>query len=523
MVLSGAVAFRQLQETLLGNVPWTEVDYTSPPFRRLSTAVAMYGHKDGPSDVDLVGLIRHALRGHHFDVGGRPYLDVPAQMLQGIATDHLAAARLELIERGPHSRLYAKPWVPSWLPHVPADGVDGPAAARLLRRRANGVQADPFFATALGFPEYRSPGQRSAVRAVIDAPAGSTLAVILPTGEGKSSCFYSAAKTGWADRGQLSGTVVVITPTVALALDQENIARGMGFDAPQLAYRQNDALAREAMKDRLEAGSQGICFVSPEAALGPLVTALRRASERGHISALVIDEAHLVDAWGGVFRPDFQFLAGLRTELLAAAPAPKFRTLLLTATLTASAASVLRALFVDAGEPLPVVAAPSMRPEHDYWTPGIILDASTRDGYLEEAVDCLPRPLIVYTTERADAYRHFERLRARGYRRIGWMSGESSTDERLALLNRWSAGVCDIVVATSAFGLGVNNAEVRAVVHACVPEGIDRFYQEVGRSGRDGRAAVSLVLPTAADLRTGRRLASQKLCGAGSCPCSRCP
>jgi ATP-dependent DNA helicase RecQ len=509
--LQGAVAFRQLQALLRGDPPGPDDAYDNPAFERLAGAISRRGLTDEPTGRDLVGLIRHALRTHGIVVGGSPSLDVPAALLGGMGVDEVERVGLKAIKRDGFLRVYANPWSPAWLPNVPQLGVDHSAAAAEIRRKPAAVPADPFFVASLGYSEYRSPAQRAAVRAVVDAPPGSTLALILPTGEGKSACFYTAATVGWKDRGGLPGTVVVITPTVALALDQERVAREYGFEVPYLAYRQSDPEARRDMIERLENGTQEICFISPEAALDPLVSALRKASERGYLTAFVVDEAHLVDAWGGVFRPDFQFLAGLRQELLARAPSPRFRTLLLTATLTESAAFVLRALFGEPGAPLPIVAAPSMRPEHDYWTTGIIPDEDVRDRYLDEAVDCLPRPLIVYTTERADAQRQFERLRNRGYNRIGWMSGESSTVERRHLLQRWSAGTCDIVVATSAFGLGVSYSRVRTVVHACVPEGIDRFYQEVGRSGRDGRAAISLVLPTPDDLRTAQGLAGQKL------------
>jgi len=405
--------------------------------------------------------------------------------------------------------LRARPWAPAWLEAAPPHGVDHDAAAGTEQRADVSVAADPFFDQALHYRAYRSPGQRAALRAVVDAPPASTLAVVLPTGEGKSACFYAAARVGWVDRGNAKGTVVVITPTVALALDHERNAAQYGFEAPQLAYRAGET-GVEGLAERLRDGTQGICFASPEAALGPLLPALREAARAGLISALAIDEAHLVDAWGGVFRPDFQFLAGLHRELMDTSPDPKPRTFLLTATLTATAASVLRALFGSPGSALPIVAAPTMRPEHSYWSSGFV-EEDTQVRLVDEAVANLPRPLILYATRREDVLRHYGRLNAKGYRRIGWMTGDSALRERTRLLGQWAEGSIDIVVATSAFGLGVNNAEVRTVIHACVPEGIDRFYQEVGRSGRDGRSAISVLIPTEDNLRDGQRLSKQKL------------
>lgn len=119
-----------------------------------------------------------------------------------------------------------------------------------------------------------------------------------------------------------------------------------------------------------------------------------------------------------------------------------------------------------------------------------------------EAVCNLPRPLILYATKVKEVEEWGAQLRGLGFRRLAVVTGASSADHRGRVIEQWRDGHLDIVVATSAFGLGVDQSDVRAVVHACIPETIDRFYQEVGRGGRDGKASVSLMLYTKADYAT---------------------
>ena len=119
-----------------------------------------------------------------------------------------------------------------------------------------------------------------------------------------------------------------------------------------------------------------------------------------------------------------------------------------------------------------------------------------RDAELRRVVDRLPRPALIYTTKVEDAYRLYRMLkRERGYHRIAVFTGAiSNSRERREIVNAWSEDRLDLVVATSAFGLGIDKANVRAVVHACVPEGIARYYQEIGRAARDGHQALALCM-----------------------------
>lgn len=202
----------------------------------------------------------------------------------------------------------------------------------------------------------------------------------------------------------------------------------------------------------------------------------------------------MVEQWGDGFRPAFQELPGLRTDLLRLS---SFNTLLLTATLTASCLDTLETLF---GQPdgFKVISAVQLRPEPAYWFAWCD-DEEIRTQRLLEAIYHLPRPLIIYASTREAVARWRSELSAAGFRRYATMTGKSTTQERSQLIQDWCDRKIDIVVATSAFGLGVDQADVRAVIHVCIPETIDRFYQEVGRGGRDGNAAVSLTLHTKED------------------------
>ena len=215
----------------------------------------------------------------------------------------------------------------------------------------------------------------------------------------------------------------------------------------------------------------------------------------------VIDEAHIVEQWGDEFRPAFQELPGLRRDLLRWT---SFTTLLLTATLTESCLDTLEILFGKPGH-FQVISAVQLRPEPSYWF-AWCQSEEIRKQQLIEAVYHLPRPLIIYATKREDVRRWQQDLLSVGFKRCAIMTGESSLEERSQLIQNLRERRVDIIVATSAFGLGVDQSDIRAVLHVCIPETIDRFYQEVGRGGRDGKAAISIALHTNEDLEIAKSL-----------------
>ena len=491
-------------------------DFACPeglPTERLRRALL----KNAPptSPLDLAVLVRHVLRAEDERRGSRdatirlrsncfPVLAEPA------IWSNVGLQITDATDDGIWLR--AEPWRPTWLVGSEVQPVDATVCAASVRRTFHGAAGDPFL-SLFDFVDYRSVGQRAGVRAALLTPASDTLVIDLPTSDGKSLVFRAIDRLGYAsdpeERQGRGGVTLVIVPTVALAIDHARNCQNPGDGRP-LAYvggaqnrEQNDAI-----RQQIRNGTQGLCFAAPEAAVGPLRKALIEAARLGALRALVIDEAHLVDAWGTGFRTEFQQLAGLRLELLEAGPPrTRPRTLLLSATLSASSHDTLKDLFGTSGR-FAVLSAPQVRPEPEFWiAPSCTADE--RRARVREAILRVPRPAIVYVTKVDDAYAWKDQARTLGLCRCEAMTGETPTDNRRRILEAWSQGDLDLVVATSAFGLGIDYPFVRSVIHACVPESLDRFYQEVGRAGRDGRASLSLLAPAHSDIEIARRLADR--------------
>ncbi len=510
MILSDAAAYSALEEAMRG-IPPSSTLFADPLHGRLVAAVA--DPEAGP--LDLAVLVRHALlaEGKRRGAGHEARLSAPPLLASDPGVLEVAG-----LSRAHDGRLRAEAWRPAWLANgrdVDASPDDAAAAAR--RRfwpHEPGVAGDAFL-ERLGRDAYRSVGQRAAVRAALLTPAGASTVIELPTGEGKSLIFQAVDRVGFAsdpaERHGEDGVTLVVVPTVALAYDHEAKCR-RGPDE-MLAYVGGASdESKSSVLERLEDRQAGLVFAAPEAACLRLRRPLLEAAKAGRLKAIVIDEAHLVDAWGTGFRTAFQSLSGLRAEVIAASPAGRApRTLLLSATLTPETLDTIANLFSAPGE-MRLLMASQVRPEPDYWV-APTADEAIRDHRIEEAIGRLPRPLILYVTEVERAKAWEARLRASGYRRIASFHGRTPDDSRRATLERWSAGALDVVVATSAFGLGIDYPHVRSVVHACVPETFDRFYQEVGRGGRDGCAMTSLIAPTFKDFATAAALNRERVIG----------
>jgi hypothetical protein len=335
------------------------------------------------------------------------------------------------------------------------------------------------------------------------------LLVNLPTGAGKSLAFQVLALVE-AERG---GSTIIVVPTTALALDQERRFLETGRLSGPLAYHSGlDTELQAEFRTELRNGTKRVVITSPEAALGGLLPALSDLAAQGGLAALVVDEAHLVSGWGGEFRPEFQLLGALQRHLRRVHQAPsRLRTVLLSATVTRSTRDDLKAVF----GPVREVCAVALRREPEYWVAHFD-SPDERTRAVLEGIRRLPRPCIVYTSKRDDASSLFQMIRAEcGVERValvrgGDLSGNGPTSSVIA---DWERGDLDIIVATSAFGLGVDNRDARTVVHACVPESLDRFYQELGRAGRDGRPSMSVLLWCDADLDVARSLARERYIG----------
>lgn len=477
------------------------------PARRLLSAAQSEPGTVGPAD--LAVLLRHVLRAEAEISGISKPLTIP-RCEPWPTGNAWHAYGLAAADAGDRQQVSAVPWKPAWL-----DGDRDPAEAafRGQTEPALGTVSppltDPFVKEAVGLERARSVGQQAAIRATLAAPGSATIIVDLPTGSGKSLVGYMPALLAQ------QGTTIIVVPTTALALDQERAFHELLGDGQtrvprELAYHGDlDAGVRASMRAHIADGTQGILFTSPEGLLQSLSSAVYTAADRQLISALVIDEAHIVSQWGADFRPAFQAVAGLRVDLLRRTADHPFRTLLLSATLTDESLQLLTALFGDPG-PLEIVSAVALRHEPSYW---LAQSQSTeeREHRVLEAVRHLPRPLILYTTRVSHAKDWVARLHNEGFRRVMLVAGETDAAGRREAIDRLRDHTLDIVVATSAFGLGVDQPDVRAVVHACVPETLDRYYQEVGRGGRDGRPSVAVLVSAPGDEQTASALARRTL------------
>jgi hypothetical protein len=408
-------------------------------------------------------------------------------------------------------------WKPDWLDHYDATPPDEAPSRRTPRRFDDDVPADLFYRQTMRHASAKSLGQRDALRAAALAGPGDTVICVLPTGSGKSDVVLTRALRNRPRQA------VIIVPTVSLAIDLERRVQGLlGGNRDRFAYFGTaDPSDKEHIRNGIAAGTQWLTIAAPEAACTVLATPLTEAAERGMLDLIVVDEAHIVAEWGDAFRPAFQAFAGLRQRLLEVAPVGwQAATVLLTGTLDSYGLSTLTRLF--AGRHQVLVSGQATRPEPAWWS-ARCTDETDKRNKLIEALRHLPRPALVYTTlhtsERSTNTRTARSwLTNAGFTALTEIAGNPKPSKRQAAVRGLRLEGApdedlDIVVATSAFGLGIDIDDIRTVVHVCVPESVDRLYQEVGRSGRDGHASASLVLWTAADMRLSNDIARERLIG----------
>ena len=339
------------------------------------------------------------------------------------------------------------------------------------------------------FNEYKSFEQKIAVHTAINLPLGQTLLVSQPTGGGKSLVTQMLASTS-------EGLTLVIVPTVALARDQFHAAEHNLKDKNGIyCYRgtQTDA-ERQAIITSIKDKTARILFISPEAILMnlQLYGLLDKAASNGYLVNVVVDEAHIVPDWGVFFRPDFQIFS-IALRKWRNLSKNTIRTFLLSATLSDDVVDTLFSLF-GSENGNSQVRCDSLRQEPRFYFCST-KSKKEQDDKTVEAIKLLPKPAVVYVLEPREAKDLQKRLRTEGYKNIPIFTGITNDEERDKILLGWKNQEYDIVIATSAFGIGVDKPDVRSIIHACCPENLSRFYQEVGRGGRDGLPSISLFLP----------------------------
>jgi ATP-dependent DNA helicase RecQ len=368
---------------------------------------------------------------------------------------------------------------------------DDEAAQRALRgldrieldappeRRYSGPADPDALLTHFGLDEFR-PGQREAVAAAL---TGHDSLVVMPTGGGKSLCYQLPGIAS-------DGLTVVVSPLIALMADQYRRLVLGGHPAAMIASGMDARAAARALADVRE-GRARIVLCSPER-FGS--SAFLAALEQRSVALFAVDEAHCVSEWGHDFRPDYLRLRRVIDRL----GSPTVMACTATATEQVAEEIVARLGLRD-----PYV----MRAGFD--RPNLSFDVIALDGTGSKArkqmllslalSDPGMRPAIVYCGTRREVEDVSDRLRSEGLLAVGYHAGMPA-DERASAQHRFMEGDAEIVVATNAFGMGVDKADVRAVVHWSIPKSVEAYYQEVGRAGRDGLQARGILMASRVDL-----------------------
>jgi ATP-dependent DNA helicase RecQ len=325
-----------------------------------------------------------------------------------------------------------------------------------------------------GYPDFR-PGQGEAIRSAL---SGRDTLVVMPTGGGKSLCYQVPALV-------LPGLTLVVSPLIALMLDQVGALERRGIAAALV----NSTLSSDEIQERLGRAARGelkLLYVAPERFASP---AFLRALERMDISMVAVDEAHCVCQWGHDFRPSYLRLRHAWPRI------GDPRILALTATATPE---VRRDIVKELGLREARVLVHGFDRPNLFWI-------VRREDKLAQKCRSLIRLLsgsgetaVVYASTRKMVEAATELLRGAGIGAAGYHAGMTK-EQRSCVQEAWTSGAVPVVVATNAFGMGIDKEDVRRVIHFQMPGSLEAYYQEAGRAGRDGEAAECILLHSYGD------------------------
>lgn len=323
-----------------------------------------------------------------------------------------------------------------------------------------------------GFESLR-PLQEQAMRAVLD---GRDSLVVMPTGGGKSLCYQAPAVL----RGD---TTVVVSPLIALMKDQVDGLRASGVPAIQIDSSQSSS-ERNAYEMDIMQGAVRLLFVSPERLV---LTSFQRLLRQIKVRTFAIDEAHCISHWGHDFRPEYRQMNRLR-ELFPEASIHAY-----TATATER---VQQDIIEQLGLKDPEVVV------GNFDRPNLTYRVLPRQDLMKQVLEVLDRHSgeagIIYCLRRRDVDELAEALKRHGCKAMPYHAG-MTTEQRKETQEAFAAERCDLVVATVAFGMGIDRSNIRFVLHTTMPKSVEHYQQETGRAGRDGLEAECVLLHSGAD------------------------
>ncbi|AHL77369.1 ATP-dependent DNA helicase RecQ [Stutzerimonas stutzeri] len=320
-----------------------------------------------------------------------------------------------------------------------------------------------------GYDGFR-PGQEQAIRTVV---AGRSAAAIFPTGSGKSLCYQLPALL-------LPHLTLVVSPLLALMQDQLAFLHRHGIAAASIDSAQSREQANETMT-RAKSGELKILMISVERLKNER---FRHFISQVPISLLVVDEAHCISEWGHNFRPDYLKLPDYQRQFNIP------QTLLLTATATPPVIADMQAKFAIAAQDVVTTG---------FYRPNLSLLVEPVSGFnkqrrlVEWLADKGGQPTIVYVTQQKTAEQVAEHLASRGFPASAYHAGMAH-ELRESIQRRFMSGELNCIVATIAFGMGIDKSDIRNVVHYDLPKSVENYSQEIGRAGRDGEPSDCLVL-----------------------------
>jgi RecQ family ATP-dependent DNA helicase len=343
---------------------------------------------------------------------------------------------------------------------------------------ASGQRADELLAR-LGYESWR-PGQREAVIAALE---GRDSLIVMPTGGGKSLCYQLPGLAS-------EDLTIVVSPLIALMRDQWLRLTNAGQPVAMISSNMDPEAVRRSL-GMVRSGEARIVYCAPERFASNFF--LEALAQR-KIDLLAVDEAHCVSEWGHDFRPDYLRLPQIAERL------GRPTVMACTATATKMVASEIAQRF-GMREPLQVRSGFD-RPNLSFDVVALEGKGSVgrRQALLEAGLaDPANRPAIVYCGTRKDTDEVAATLRGTGLRALAYHAG-MTPEGRTEVQRRFMAGEAEVIVATNAFGMGVDKADVRSVWHMAIPTSVEAYYQEAGRAGRDGLPARAVLLALKMDL-----------------------